>query len=1179
MKINVKLLLIIFAAIVLISVSSTLIYYSSTKKLLQNQDSKELVNSANNFIFVLQKSIQNSEDEFIRLKQTIPDLSNAHLNSTDLDFILSTNNRGEINFAKSAFNNASGINKKAVSISQFVELNPNIILRKRPDGNNFYYFGRVITSKYLTELAERIRADIALIKNSAPIEFSNQRENKEYLISMINAAKKLKNAGNFEISREELENADFLATHYIPTNLISNYQNLDFLIFIKSKEAAEFRSTMSMFVVVILLAGIPLSIILLFLFTTKIRRQISYLDLAVSKISSGDLNHKVKIITNDEIGRLGEAFNKMVDKLKEKEKIEKEYSEFLTLINKNPTLDEVSVAALNKIISTTKVPFGALYLVEGEGFRLLTSYGFGEKQFSNPNNVELYRNAIKDKKKIEFNFNKDFPVINTGITEIRIKYILILPIIYNREVIAILELASGNNPPNDINLFLDTIQEQLSIGLINAKTFEQQKELVEELKKLNEAYQKKNRQVTEQNEELVKLHNELKRNTKELELQTSKALESAKVKSQFLASMSHELRTPQNSIIGLTELILRDTVTLPETKERLKVVLRNSKRLLDLINNILEFSKIESGNVGIKNENFLLQQFLNDITSVVEPLVVEKNLSFNINIKDECNCLLYTDRIKLEQIFYNLISNAIKFTQKGFIKIDLLVEKDSDDLTFEISDSGIGIDEDNREKVFEEFRQVDEGISRSYNGTGLGLAICKKYIEMLGGQISLESKPGIGTKFSVTIPNVVKEKFDPSKTGYKISHNINAASVKPIAYLILEGKETRKIISDYLVSNNFDVLINSDDINLNEISKLKPNAVIIDANYPGCWNILHDFKMVSTNNEIPIVIINIIEKKNIGFGFGVSNYFVKPTLLNNIVGSFEKVYSPSGLNESGKLFFVGDKSLESLQDKNNLPNNLEMIFLDDYTNILGQIISRNPDLIILDLVNDNYDPFDLVYKIQNNRYTSSIPVVVIINKNIDNEISRNLTNKLDRLTYKVKLHPLDVLKVIRDRLHIYENEELKNILIIDDSRNNPTDKNITNTKIDRGTKASGKILVVDDDNDALYTVGEIVKNLGFTVIYAKNGFECLDILEKEAPGLILLDIMMPKLDGFETIKRIREDERYTNLPIYALTAYAMLSDREILERNGFDDLITKPINTNLLKNKLQNLFGKIKIHE
>jgi len=1175
MKINVKLLLIIFAAIVLISVSSTLIYYSSTKKLLQNQDSKELVNSANDFIFVLQKSIQNSEDEFIKLKQITSNLSDISLSGTNLDFILHANNKGEIDFSKSAFNNASGINKKAISISQFVGLNPNIILRKRSEGTNFYYFGRVITSIYLTKLAERIRADVALIKNGAPIEFSNQRENKEYLINIINAAKKLKSAGNFEISGEELKNADFLATHYIPTNLISNYQNLDFLIFTKSKEAAEFRSTMSMFVVVILLAGIPLSIILVFLFTTKIRRQISSLDLAVSKISGGDLNHKVKIITNDEIGRLGEAFNNMVDKLKEKEKIEKEYSEFLTLINKNPTLDEVSVAALNKIISTTKVPFGALYSVEGEGFRLLTSYGFGEEQFSNPHNVELYRNAIKDKKKIEFNFNEDFPIISTGITEIKIKYVLILPIIYNKEVIAILELASGNNPPNDINLYLDTIQEQLSIGLINAKTFEQQKELVEELKKLNEAYQKKNKQVTEQNEELIKLHDELKHNTKELELQTAKALESAKVKSQFLASMSHELRTPQNSIIGLTELMLRDTVTLPETKERLKVVLRNSKRLLDLVNNILEFSKIESGNVSVKNDNFLLKQFLNDIRSVVEPLIAEKNLSFIIDVKDKYDFLLYTDKIKLEQIFYNLVGNAIKFTEKGFIKIDLLIKKDSKDLAFEISDSGIGIDDDNREKVFEEFRQVDEGISRSYDGTGLGLAICKKYIEMLNGNISLESKPGIGTKFSVTIPNAVKKIIDPAKTGYKISSNNNAAPVKQSAYLIIEGKETRKLISDYLISNNFDVLTNSDNINLNEILDLKPNAVILDANFPGCWNILHDFKMVATSNEIPIVIINIIEKKNIGFGLGISNYFVAPISINSIVKSFEKMHSLAELNKSFKMFFVGDQSYEGLQDKDNL----EIICLDDYTNILGQIISGNPDVITIELLNDNYDPFDLVYKIQNNRYTSTIPVALVINKNIDVNISRDLTKKLDQLTYKVKLHPLDVLKVIRDSLHIYENEGIKNTLIIDDSKMDSIDNRITNRKIESKTNSSGKVLVVDDDNDALYTVGEIVKNFGYSVIYAKNGFECLDILEKETPDLILLDIMMPKLDGFETIKRIRKDARFINLPIYALTAYAMLSDREILERNGFDDLITKPINTNLLKNKLQNLFRKIKIHE
>ncbi len=1170
MKINVRILLIIFAAVVLISVPSTLIYYNSTKKLIKNQYSKELVNSANDFIFAFQKSIQKLDENFINLSSELNSGNNNTFELNGLDFVIAVNPDSKIKHNLIFLKKDLGLKGNYETIDDFIEKNPNIVLKYKTLGNRTFFFGKVITSQYLNDLAERIRSDIALINNGVPVEFSNSRENKNYLLSIINAEKKLRGQDNFSIVNEELEPSDFLATHYIPKNLISEKQNLDFLIFTKSREMSQFRSTMSMFVVVIVVAGIFLSIILVLLFTAKFRKQISLLDDAVSKIGSGDLNHKVKIITKDEIGRLGETFNVMVDKLKQKEKTEKEYSEFLTLINQNPGLEEISEAVLKKITSTTGMNFGALYLYEEDRFELLYSYGFSNDQFSTPKNIELYKVAIKEKHKVEFHFDDNFPVIKTGLTEIQIRHIIIMPVLYNNEVIAILELASQEQPASNVNEYLQSIKDQLSIGLINSKALKQLNNLVEELKQLNEAYQKQNKKVTKQNIELKKLHSELKEKANELQIQTKKALESAKVKSQFLASMSHELKTPQNSIIGLTELVLRDKNVTEKTKERLTVVLRNSKKLLELINNILEFSKLESGNVELRNQRFTLKHLLEEVKTLIEPLLFDKPIAFNINFQKESDYWLYTDRSKLEQIFYNLIGNAIKFTKEGFIKINVDIVN-SGTLILEVIDSGIGIDEKDRERIFDEFRQGDEGISRQYNGTGLGLAICKRYIEMLNGKIELDSAIGKGSKFIVTLPQIVEKQIE--------DYNLNAAEtkvreVKNKSVLLLSNNDvTTKLIGDYLKAHDVFYETLNDYVNLSNILKeMKVDLLILDFNYSNynIWNLLDKINSIS-HNSLPVTLTNIRQNVSEAFGVNLESVFFNPSSLSYVLNGFEL---NSGNNlQVNKILLAGDNRIVNLIDSASTDEK-EFLYANDSKSVISQIKNGQPELVVIDILSKDLNPFLLAFRI--NKEYENLPVIFVSTRELTGELSNRLSNNFIEASKVYKLHPLDVLKIVRDELNLYTETERYKPVFPHEIKENISYK-VKPQKSDSSTKR--RILVVDDNNDALFTVGEIVQSLGYNVLFAKNGYECLDVLENQLPDLILLDIMMPKMDGFETIKKIRQELNLTELPVFALTAYAMLSDKEILHKNGFNDLITKPVDTEILKYKLKNFFHKADINE
>ena len=1167
MKINVRLLLIIFSAVVLISVPSTLIFYSSAKELLQKQHSKELINSANDFIFTFQKSLQTIDEEFRRLKKNNNGFSEINLDSTDLDFIVVVDKYNKILNKYSTVKRTSGINLKVSKIKEFASYNPSAIYKVEKLDSLKLLYGINVTAEFLNDLSKRIRAEVALINNGIPVEYSNPAENKNLLLSIINTAKELRDEDNFTVIGKELKDTDFLATHYLPTNFPTD-SKLDFLIFSKSKEISEFRSTMGLFVLIILVAGILLSIILVFLFTGKIRKQISLIDETVSKISSGSLDHRVEILSKDELGRLGEAFNGMLDRLKQKEKEEKDYSEFLALINKNPTLSEISDAALKKIIETTGMNFGALYLVETGNFKMLASYGFGNKQFEASKNIDLYTTAMNEKKRVEFKFAQNFPVINTGLAEIQIKYILILPIIYNNEVIAIMELASECEPEQNVNKYLENIQEQLSIGITNAKALKQLKDLVKELKKLNDAYHLKNKKVTEQNEELIKLHERLKANAKELERQTQKAVESAKVKAQFLANMSHELRTPQNSIIGLTELLINDSATPEQIRNKLKIVLRNSKKLLNLINNILEFSKIESGNIELKNGKFTLNEFLEEVNQLVEPLVQEKDLHFEITINPPKNYLLNTDKTKLEQIFYNLVGNAVKFTDAGFVNIYIEIVENKD-FRFEVKDSGIGIAEENISTVFEEFRQAEEGMNRKYEGTGLGLTICKKYVELFGGEIEVQSKLGVGSTFRVEIPGIVESELE---SGIVTRSNETKAKEKSVA-ILNKSEDARKFISDYLTAHDFKTDFSTSEPGfIKKIKHTNVKELIIDINTVknNLWNLLYDLKKTFSMQNVSIAITDINESENTGFALTFSNYFTEDSLFREMINSY--ILNPDFKENLKQILIVGDAYLKSLIDEKAYTE-FEFSFSEEVQAALDIAGSVQPQLCIVDILNPQFNTLDLLYELQQKKYLH----VFVVFKHRPNEFESNKLNEdLRMLVEQHKMHPLDVLKIIRDSLNI-DKQIIEGEYFITSETAEVISREKEPTKSEYEAKS---ILVVDDDEDTLYTIGEIINSLGYKAIYAKNGLECIEILKRTVPDLVLLDIMMPQMDGFETIKKIRDDRNFADLKVFALTAYAMLSDKDILERNGFDDLITKPINIVLLKFKLEKLFNqKVSINE
>jgi signal transduction histidine kinase/CheY-like chemotaxis protein/HAMP domain-containing protein len=1167
MKISYRILFINFAIVVLIIGSSAVAFYSILYNVLSSQQSKYLRNSANNFVYFYNEILQNTDDDFLSLIKKDGDLSlnNFQYPEKNIDFIISEN--GQTNSLKKIYSSGDvNIPHGEFSVENFLEQNPFAVVKKYQSGKEqAYYYGRVLNDDLINKIAQKIGADISVMWKGTPLIISNSSENQNYLFALSGAYKNLSSKNLSKIYARNDESADILATLYIPVSTYEKNDKLNFLIFTTLTEATDLRNNLKYVLIVIGICGVILSLILTLVFTDKIRKQITKLSKATEFTKEGKFKNKIDIKSNDEIGKLANAFNNMMDVLSKNQKAREEYSEFITLINQNPTLNEISEAALRKIIKTCNFAVGAIYLVEDEVVSPVCSYGL-DKDYTLSHKSSFFDPVIKNKETLEFYFNEQQPIIKTGIISLQIKNLIIIPVIYNCKTIAVLELGAIENPSAEAKQYLLNIQEQLAIGLTNAKAFVQLENLVLELKKLNEDYQK-------QNEDLLRLHNQLKEKAGELEIQKEKAEESTKLKSQFLASMSHELRTPMNSILGLTELILEESSLGGKNKERLKVVLKSGKRLMNLINDILDLSKIEAGKMEVHKEEISLNNFLYEIETSIKPLASKKSLEFKLVKHSNTEVTINTDREKLTQVLMNLLGNAIKFTENGFVELHIILENNL--LRFDVADSGIGISAEDQKIIFDEFRQIDGTTTRKYNGTGLGLSITRKIAELLEGKLPVESEIFKGSVFSFALPlNLIR--VENEKLNTEINLEVLRRNNKNPVLVIDDDAEVRYTIGQYLISKGYNVVYAEDgEKGIEEAIRIQPFAITLDVMLPkkDGWNILRELKKNPETKDIPVILISIISDKNLGFGLGAFEYFVKPISAQKLLSTFTKLENLAH-KKIKKAAVVGSDNEEFEKLKLEFKNEpLEIVSVEGGEEAINTLTELQPDIIIISLLMPNSDGITLTHTLKANRDTRHIPIIVSASSNFTEEEKSELNNIVENITVTSRNHPLDVLKIVRDRLIMQEeseNEQDGN----GDTVGKEVDVNITEDK-----EYFGEVLIVDDEPEVLFTISELIQACNCKPVLAKNGIECLNILKKKIPDLILLDIMMPEMDGFQTIKKIKENQKYKDIPVFAVSAKAMSDDKRIILKNGFMDFIPKPVDLVILSYKLKKIFNKISIPE
>ncbi|WP_333655599.1 response regulator [Dissulfurispira sp.] len=567
---------------------------------------------------------------------------------------------------------------------------------------------------------------------------------------------------------------------------------------------------------------------------------------------------------------------------------------------------------------------------------------------------------------------------------------------------------------------------------------------ITEKKKLERAIEERNLELHELNE---KLEEKVIERTMELEKANSELERSNRLKSQFIATMSHELRTPLNSILGFSELLMDEVFgTLTEKQKRYVNNIYNSgSHLLQLINNILDIAKIESGKMELHYEAFSVRHAISEVETVIKPLTDKKNQNLNIKIDNKVS-VIKADKVKFKQILYNLLSNAVKFTQDGgdiFLETELISSENisysvknpnicpgnESCLRISVTDTGIGIKKENHEKIFSEFEQVDSSFSRRYEGTGLGLALTKKLVELHGGEIFVESEEGKGSRFTVILPLFdiaamekvakIKEPELIEEPVYDVDISRNRRGDAPLILVVEDDPSTSELLTLYLAQGGYRVAhAYNGDTAIGRIKELKPFAVLLDVMLPGKdgWEILQEMKSDPEMKDIPVIISSVIDNRELGFTLGASDYLVKPVDRITLLRKLEELSFTTKKGRRPVNILCIDDHDDVLELLTSIlePSGYNVITANSGRQGIEKAVAYRPDLVILDLMMPEVDGFEVAQILKNNPTTMDIPILILTAKDLTVDDRLRLAGKIEDCIQKSHFTKEDLLMHIRD---------------------------------------------------------------------------------------------------------------------------------------------------------------------
>ena len=822
----------------------------------------------------------------------------------------------------------------------------------------------------------------------------------------------------------------------------------------------------------------------------------------------------------------------------------------------------------------------------------------------------------------------DIATIDTGLTKQTPNFIYAFPLTYEKNLIGVMELAWLNEPHSLIYHYLDELMPILSSHIqatqqqnLTELLLDEQKSLAEKLSSQQEELKATNEELEHQaqvlkaseeelrikDEEQRKINTQLEDRTKELEQQknkieqtnealkaTSKALEdkaeelttASRYKSEFLANMSHELRTPLNSLLILAKLFAENNEkNLNEDQiESAEIMLKSGQDLLTLINDILDLAKVEAGKLEVHLGQMKVKDMAAHLQSIFEVVAQDKDIAFVLEITNDVPEYIVTDEQRVSQIIRNLLSNAIKFTSEGQVKLCIYCPQRVDEamaadfnakdyLAISVIDTGIGIPPEKQKLVFESFQQADGTTSRKYGGTGLGLSISREFSRLVSGHIGLTSTYGKGSTFTLYLP--LNTTAEPDNTKDLDLSMQQAPEIETVTSTpkIPSSNKLKKLLLVEDNTNFADTLmtlcrkkgylcrhVTTAEEALNILKTDLPDAILLDLQLPGMdgFEFIDKLKANSATSKIPIQVISSSEESASAIKRGAIGYLTKPITDQQLTKAFDII--ESDINQDIKtLLIVEDDKILGEQVKKLIQTHNPQINIDlalTGNGALKYLKDNTYDCVILDLGLPDMSGLDLIQKYHAHNINQPPSIIIYTGQSLSDEETQNLNQFADSIIVKGNEASIDRL-LQETSVFLEKTKESKN----------KTSSNIKNQH------QESKILVVDDDSRNLFAVKKILEKVTKNIITATNGEKALALLnEHNDIKLILMDIMMPIMDGYEAIQHIRKDEKNKNIPIIALTAKALSNDKQKCLDAGANDYVTKPIDSDVLLDKVNTLI-------
>ncbi len=759
--------------------------------------------------------------------------------------------------------------------------------------------------------------------------------------------------------------------------------------------------------------------------------------------------------------------------------------------------------------------------------------------------------------------------IRSGLFQAVPRNIIVLPVLFEDQVKAVIELASLSDFTASQLAFLEQLTSSIGIVLNSIEATMQTEGLLEqsqqlatelqtqqrELQQTNEQLGLKAQQLAEQNAEVERKNQEIEQARRALEEKAKELALTSKYKSEFLANMSHELRTPLNSILVLGQQLSENPEgnLTPKQVEFSRTIHGAGTDLLNLISDILDLSKIESGTVSVQAEEVFFASLLEMIARPFRHEAENRRLTFETFADPALSQSLVTDAKRLQQVLKNLLSNAFKFTEQGQVRLSVLkaqggwtmghpiLSRAETVVAFEVADTGIGIPVEKQRIIFEAFQQADAGTSRKYGGTGLGLAISRELANLLGGEIQLRSATGSGSTFTLYLPQM----YAGPTSGSPAHAPILSMSMPDLA------RDT-----------GFKALVASSGSEaLSLVREFQPVAVSLDVFLPDMlgWTVFNHMKLDPTTRHIPVQVLTLDEDRRHGLSRGAFAFLTKPISPENLESAFVKMKEYAAPRRK-RLLVVEDDPAEQFSIRELLGHDdIDIEIAPTGAAALQAVQEKTFDCMVLDLRLPDMSGFEVLEQLSQRKGTSDLPIVVFTGR----ELSLEEDIRLHDLARSVVVKDVESPERLLDETSLFLHRVISDL---------PLEKQKMLDRLHHSDDAlvGKKVLVVDDDIRNIFALSSVLERRGMTVLSASTGREAIALLETTSDvAIVLMDIMMPEMDGYETMQVIRQNPAFRRLPIVALTAKAMKGDREKCLEAGASEYLAKPVNTEQLLSALR----------